>query len=67
MPVKVREWIAPAPASPDVVGGEIGALILSFIRTGVPSGFSGLYVQFFNGRIIILSLIRHRWSQARYR
>jgi len=51
-----------------VVGGAIGALIVSFIQTGVVgAGFSGFYVQFFNGLIIILSLIGHRWNQARHR
>jgi ribose/xylose/arabinose/galactoside ABC-type transport system permease subunit len=39
-----------------------------FIQTGiVGAGFSGFYVQFFNGLIIILSLIGHRWNQIRYR
>ena len=51
-----------------VVGGGIGALIVSFIQTGVVgAGLSGFYVQFFNGLIIILSLIGHRWNQIRYR
>ena len=51
-----------------VVGGAIGALIVSFIQTGVVgAGLSGFYVQFFNGLIIILSLVGHRWNQARYR
>ena len=51
-----------------VVGGAIGTLIVSFIQTGVVgAGLSGFYVQFFNGLIIILSLIGHRWNQARYR
>jgi len=51
-----------------VFGGAIGALTVSFIQTGiVGSGFSGFYVQFFNGLIIILSLIGHRWNQIRYR
>jgi simple sugar transport system permease protein len=31
------------------------------------SGLSGFYVQFFNGLIIILSLLGHRWNQVRYR
>ena len=30
-------------------------------------GLSGFYVQFFYGLIIILSLLGHRWNQARYR
>jgi ribose/xylose/arabinose/galactoside ABC-type transport system permease subunit len=51
-----------------VVGGAIGALTVSFIQTGVvAAGLSGFYVQFFNGIIIILSLLGHRWNQARYR
>jgi simple sugar transport system permease protein len=51
-----------------VVGGAIGALIVSFIQTGVVgAGLSGFYVQFFYGLIIILSLIGHRWNRARYR
>ena len=51
-----------------VVGGAIGALTVSFIQTGVvAAGLSGFYVQFFNGLIIILSLLGHRWNQARYR
>lgn len=51
-----------------VTGGAIGALIVSFIQTGiVGAGLSGFYVQFFNGLIIILSLVGHRWNQIRYR
>ena len=51
-----------------VVGGAIGALTVSFIETGiVATGFTGFYIKFFNGLIIILSLIGHRWNQARYR
>jgi ribose/xylose/arabinose/galactoside ABC-type transport system permease subunit len=51
-----------------VVGAAIGALIVSFIQTGVVgAGLSGFYVQFFYGVIIILALIGHRWNQARYR
>jgi ribose/xylose/arabinose/galactoside ABC-type transport system permease subunit len=51
-----------------VVGGAIGALIVSFIQSGVVgAGLSGFYVQFFYGLIIILALIGHRWNQARYR
>ncbi|MDW6026308.1 ABC transporter permease [Mesorhizobium sp. BAC0120] len=51
-----------------VIGGAIGALTVSFIQTGVvAAGLSGFYVQFFNGLIIILSLLGHRWNQARYR
>jgi simple sugar transport system permease protein len=51
-----------------VIGGTLGALIVSFIQTGVVgAGLSGFYVQFFNGLIIVLSLLGHRWNQARYR
>ena len=51
-----------------IAGGAIGALIVSFIQSGiVAAGLSGFYVQFFNGLIIILSLIGHRWNQIRYR
>jgi simple sugar transport system permease protein len=51
-----------------VLGGAIGAVIVSFIQTGVVgAGLSGFYVQFFNGLIIILSLLGHRWNQSRYR
>ena len=51
-----------------IAGGAIGALIVSFIQSGVvAAGLSGFYVQFFNGLIIILSLIGHRWNQKRYR
>jgi ribose/xylose/arabinose/galactoside ABC-type transport system permease subunit len=51
-----------------VLGGAIGTLTVSFIQTGVVGvGLSGFYVQFFNGLIIILSLLGHRWNQARYR
>lgn len=51
-----------------IAGGAIGALIVSFIQTGVVgAGWSGFYVQFFYGLIIILSLLGHRWNQVRYR
>jgi simple sugar transport system permease protein len=51
-----------------VAGGAIGALIISFIQSGIISaGLTGFYVQFFNGLIIVLALIGHRWNQARYR
>jgi ribose/xylose/arabinose/galactoside ABC-type transport system permease subunit len=51
-----------------VLGGAIGALIVSFIQVGIVSaGLDGFYVQFFNGLIIILALIGHRWNQIRYR
>jgi simple sugar transport system permease protein len=51
-----------------VVGGAIGTLTVSFIQTGVVgAGLSGFYVQFFDGVIIILALIGHRWNQPRHR
>jgi len=51
-----------------IAGGAIGALIVSFIQSGiVAAGLSGFYVQFFNGLIIILSLLGHRWNQKRFR
>ena len=51
-----------------VAGGAIGALIISFIQSGIISaGLTGFYVQFFNGLIIVLALLGHRWNQARYR
>lgn len=51
-----------------VAGGALGALIVSFIQTGVvAAGMSGFYVQFFNGLIIILALLGHRFNQSRYR
>jgi simple sugar transport system permease protein len=51
-----------------ITGGAIGALIVSFIQSGiVAAGLSGFYVQFFNGLIIILALLGHRWNQRRYR
>jgi simple sugar transport system permease protein len=51
-----------------IVGGAFGALTVSFIQSGiVAAGLSGFYVQFFNGVIIVLSLLGHRWNQKRYR
>ena len=51
-----------------ILGGAIGAVIVSFIQVGIVSaGLDGFYVQFFNGLIIILALLGHRWNQARYR
>jgi ribose/xylose/arabinose/galactoside ABC-type transport system permease subunit len=51
-----------------IVGGAFGALIVSFIQSGVvAAGLSGFYVQFFNGLIIILALLGHRWNQKRFR
>ena len=51
-----------------IAGGAVGALTVAFIQTGiVAAGLSGFYVQFFNGLIIILALLGHRWNQKRYR
>jgi simple sugar transport system permease protein len=51
-----------------ITGGVLGALTVAFIQTGiVASGLSGFYVQFFNGLIIVLALLGHRWNQKRYR
>jgi ribose/xylose/arabinose/galactoside ABC-type transport system permease subunit len=51
-----------------IAGGALGALTVAFIQTGiVASGLSGFYVQFFNGLIIVLALLGHRWNQKRYR
>lgn len=51
-----------------VAGGAVGALIVSFIQTGVvAAGLSGFYVQFFNGLIIVLALLGHRFNQERHR
>lgn len=51
-----------------IFGGTIGAVIVSFIQVGIISaGLDGFYVQFFNGLIIILALLGHRWNQIRYR
>jgi len=51
-----------------IIGAFFGAVIVSFIQTGIVSaGLDGFYVQFFNGLIIILALIGHRWNQIRYR
>jgi ribose/xylose/arabinose/galactoside ABC-type transport system permease subunit len=43
-------------------------LTVSFIQSGVvAAGLGGFYVQFFNGLMIILALLGHRWNQRRYR
>jgi simple sugar transport system permease protein len=48
--------------------GPIGALTVSFIQSGgVAAGLSGFYVRIFNGLIIILSQLGHRWNQKRFR
>ena len=51
-----------------IFGSAIGALIVAFIQSGIiAAGLTGFYVQFFNGLIIILALLGHRWNQTRYR
>ena len=51
-----------------VVGGAIGALIVSFMETGVvAAGMDGFFVQFFSGLIIILALLGHRFHGGRVR
>ena len=51
-----------------IIGGAIGALIVTFMDTGVvAAGLSGFYVQFFEGLIIILALIGHRFHGRRVR
>lgn len=51
-----------------ISGGVLGAVIVSFIQSGVvAAGLSGFYVQLFNGLIIIAALLGHRWNQKRYR
>jgi simple sugar transport system permease protein len=51
-----------------IVGGALGALIVSFIETGVlAAGLAGFYTQFFNGLIIVLALIGHRLHGKRVR
>jgi ribose/xylose/arabinose/galactoside ABC-type transport system permease subunit len=51
-----------------VVGGMLGATIVSIIETGViAAGLTGFYTQFFYGLVIILSLIGHRFNGRRYR
>lgn len=51
-----------------ILGGATGAVIVSFIQVGIVSaGLDGFYVQFFNGLIIILALIGHRWNHVHYR
>lgn len=51
-----------------LVGGALGATIVSIIETGViGAGLTGFYTQFFYGLVIILSLIGHRFNGRRYR
>ncbi len=51
-----------------ILGGAIGAIIVTVIEAGVvAAGLTGFYVQFFNGLIIILALIGHRFHSKRVR
>ncbi|WP_421724407.1 ABC transporter permease [Bauldia sp.] len=51
-----------------VIGGAIGAVIVSFMETGVvAAGMDGFFVQFFSGLIIILALLGHRFHGGRVR
>jgi simple sugar transport system permease protein len=51
-----------------VIGSAIGACIIAFIETGIiAAGLTGYVTQFFNGLVIIISLIGHRLNGKRYR
>ncbi len=51
-----------------VVGSSIGVFIIQFIETGIiGAGLTGYFTQFFNGLVIIVSLIGHRFNGPRYR
>jgi simple sugar transport system permease protein len=51
-----------------VVGSSIGVFIIAFIETGIiAAGWTGYVTQFFNGLVIILALIGHRFNGPRYR
>ncbi len=51
-----------------VVGSSIGVFIIAFIETGIISaGLTGYHTRFFNGLVIITSLIGHRFNGPRYR
>lgn len=51
-----------------IIGAAIGAVIVSFMETGiVASGLDGFFVQFFSGLIIILALLGHRFHGKRVR
>ena len=51
-----------------VVGSSIGAMIIAFIETGIiAAGLTGYVTQFFNGLVIIVALIGHRFNGPRYR
>lgn len=51
-----------------VVGSSIGVFIIAFIETGIiAAGLTAYVTQFFNGLVIILALIGHRFNGPRYR
>ena len=51
-----------------VVGSSMGVFIIAFIETGIiAAGLTGYVTQFFNGLVIIVSLIGHRFNGPRYR
>ena len=51
-----------------VVGSSIGVFIIAFIETGIISaGLTGYHTRFFNGLVIIASLIGHRFNGPRHR
>jgi simple sugar transport system permease protein len=51
-----------------VVGSSMGVFIIAFIGTGIiAAGLTGYVTQFFNGLVIIVSLIGHRFNGPRYR
>jgi simple sugar transport system permease protein len=51
-----------------IIGAAIGAITVGFIDTGlIGAGLTAFYTQFAYGLVIILSLLGHRFNQARYR
>lgn len=51
-----------------VVGSALGSGIISSIETGIiAAGLTGYVTQFFNGLVIIISLVGHRFNGPRYR
>lgn len=51
-----------------IVGSAFGAMIIAFIETGIiGAGLTGYVTQFFNGLVIIVSLIGQRFNGPRYR
>ncbi|MBA7477743.1 Ribose import permease protein RbsC [subsurface metagenome] len=71
LPVLAGVFIGGTPTGGGVgtiLGGLIGALIITFIETGIIAiGFTGFWTQLFYGLIIILSLIMHRgYKRSKY-